>query len=73
MPGQAEIVPVFRKNLRVVGISVGSRHHFETMSAAIDKHTLKPVVDHVFPFDKVPDALREMKAATHFGKICVEF
>ena len=73
LPGQAEIVPVFRKNLRVVGISVGSRNHFETMSVAIDKHKLKPVVDHVFPFDKVPDALQEMKAATHFGKICIEF
>ena len=32
LPGQAEIVPVFRKNLRVVGISVGSRHHFTTTS-----------------------------------------
>lgn len=73
LPGQIDALPVFRKNLRVVGISVGSREHFAAMCAAIEKHALNPVVDRVFPFDRVPDALRLMQAGKHFGKICVEY
>ncbi len=73
LPGQIEAVPVFRKNLRVIGISVGSREQFEAMCRAIDAHKLKPAIDRTFAFDKVPDALRLMKSGEHFGKICVEF
>ena len=73
LPTQIEALTVFRKNLRVIGISVGSREQFEAMCRAIDEHKLKPVIDRSFPFDKVPDALRLMKSGEHFGKICVEF
>jgi NADPH:quinone reductase-like Zn-dependent oxidoreductase len=73
LPGQIEALPVFRKNLRVVGISVGSREQFEAMCHAIERHKVKPVIDRSFPFDQVPDALRLMKAGDHFGKICVTF
>jgi NADPH:quinone reductase-like Zn-dependent oxidoreductase len=73
LPTQIEALQVFRKNLRVIGISVGSREQFEAMCRAIHEHKLKPVVDRSFPFDKVPDALRLMKSGKHFGKICVEF
>jgi NADPH:quinone reductase-like Zn-dependent oxidoreductase len=73
LPTQIEALQVFRKNLRVIGISVGSREQFEAMCRAIDDHKLKPVVDRSFSFDKVPEALRLMKSGEHFGKICVEF
>lgn len=62
---------VFSKNLRILGISVGSREQFEDMCRHIDQWKLKPVVDQVFPFDKVPEALRLMEAGGHFGKIAV--
>jgi len=73
LPGQIEALPVFRKNLRVVGISVGSREQFEEMCQAIAQHKISPVVDRSFAFDAVPDALRLMKSGDHFGKICIEF
>lgn len=64
---------VFSKNLRVLGISVGSREHFDDMCAHIDRWGLKPVVDKTFPFEQVPDALRLMEAGGHFGKIVVRY
>jgi len=64
---------IFGKNLQILGISVGSRAMFEDMAAAIAKHDMHPVVDRVFPFDQVPEALRTMKAAGHFGKIVVDY
>jgi NADPH:quinone reductase-like Zn-dependent oxidoreductase len=73
LPGQVDALPVFRKNLRVTGITVGSRTMFEEMCRAIEGHKPKPAIDRLYPFDQVPDALRRMKSGEHFGKICVEF
>jgi len=64
---------IFGKNLHIHGISVGSREQFEAMNAFITQHKLKPVVDQVYPWLKVRDALKAMKDAGHFGKICLEF
>ena len=64
---------IFGKNLQILGISVGSRSMFERMAAAIVKHDLHPVIDEVFPFERIPDALETMKSAGHFGKIAVDF
>lgn len=71
---QEILVPViFGKNLRVIGISVGSRAQFEAMNKAIAEHKMKPVIDKVLPVSQVREALKTMQAASHFGKICVEF
>ena len=67
-------IPVlFGKNLRLLGITVGSRAQFDAMSAAIGKWKLKPVIDRVFPFSDVPSALKLMEAGGHFGKIVVKY
>ena len=64
---------VFGKNLHIHGISVGSREQFEDMANHVVKWNLKPVVDQVFPFTRVPDALRLMQAGGHFGKIAIDY
>jgi len=71
---QEILVPViFGKNLRIIGISVGSRAQFEAMNKAIAQHKIRPVIDKVLPVSQVREALKAMQAAGHFGKICVEF
>jgi NADPH:quinone reductase-like Zn-dependent oxidoreductase len=68
------MIPViFAKNLHIHGISVGSREQFDDMAAHIAQWKLKPVVDQVFAFDKLPTALRLMQAGGHFGKIVIAF
>ena len=70
---QILIPTLFSKNLHVIGLSVGSRKMFENMAAAIGHNRLKPVIDRTLDFSDVPDALRLMQQAGHFGKIAITF
>jgi len=70
---QIAMPTLFGKNLRMIGLSVGSREMFEQMVAAIDAAGMKPVIDRTFAFEETPEALRCMKGAGHFGKICIAY
>ena len=59
------------KGVRVQGIYVGSRQMFEAMNRAIALHGLRPVVDRVFPFEQVKEALRYLESGAHFGKVVI--
>lgn len=59
------------KQLRLQGIYVGSREMFEAMNRAVSLHQLRPVVDRVFPFEEVREALGCMESGSHFGKIVI--
>jgi NADPH:quinone reductase-like Zn-dependent oxidoreductase len=39
--------------------------------AGLEKGTLKPVIDRVFPFDQIVEAHRYLEASGQFGKIVV--
>jgi len=71
--GEFTNVPIFMKALRLIGVLVGSRIMFEEMNAALERAEMRPVIDRVFGFDEVKDALRYMKRGSHFGKIVVTF
>jgi NADPH:quinone reductase-like Zn-dependent oxidoreductase len=66
-------VMVLMKSIRLQGIFVGSREMFEAMNRAISLHNIKPVVDRVFSFDQIHEALQLMESGGHFGKIVVRF
>jgi len=59
------------KGVRLQGIYVGSREMFEEMNRAITLAGLRPVVDRVFTFGELHEALRYMESGAHFGKICI--
>ena len=59
------------KGVRIQGIFVGSREMFEAMNRAIALHSIKPVVDRVFSFEELPEALRYFETGAHFGKVVV--
>ena len=69
--GEVNPLPILMKNVRVQGIFVGSREMFEAMNRAIAIHHLRPVVDRVFAFDRIRDALRYLESGAHFGKVCL--
>ncbi len=60
-------------NMRLIGISVGSRKQFEDMNASFDLHRTEPVVDKVFAFGDLVPAMKHMQSGGHFGKIVVKF
>jgi NADPH:quinone reductase-like Zn-dependent oxidoreductase len=62
---------VVTRQVRLQGITVGSRDSFEAMARAIAQHRLRPVVDRVFPFEELPQALTYLASGAHFGKICI--
>lgn len=67
--GQVDPLPILMKSVCVQGIFVGSRTMFEDMNRAISLAQLRPVVDRVFPFEELREAMRYMESGAHFGKI----
>jgi len=70
--GTVNPIPVVMKGVTVQGIYVGSRVMFEAMNDAITVNKLKPVIDRVFPFAELPQALQHMESGAHFGKIVLK-
>ncbi|MBI2810868.1 MAG: NAD(P)-dependent alcohol dehydrogenase [Candidatus Melainabacteria bacterium] len=70
--GEINPMPILMKNIRLQGIYVGSREMFEHMLKAMTLHKSKPIIDRVFNFDQVKDALKHMESGAHFGKIVIK-
>ncbi len=60
---------LFWKQLSIFGTSMGTEDEFLSMLDFIHKHKIKPVVDQVFPFEKVNEAFKKMEEGRQFGKI----
>ena len=67
-----QLTSILMRNLRLQGIVVGSRAIFEDMNKAIERKELRPVIDRVYPFEKLPEALQYLRTGKHFGKICLQ-
>jgi D-arabinose 1-dehydrogenase-like Zn-dependent alcohol dehydrogenase len=69
-----ELGRVVTQAIKLVSATCGSRDMFEDMVRAIDQHELTPAIDdHVYAFDELVPAMKAMKEARHFGKICLDF
>jgi NADPH:quinone reductase-like Zn-dependent oxidoreductase len=68
----AQLGRVVTRQVRLQGITVGHRDGFEGMLRALEQHRMKPVVDRVYPFEALKEALGYLKSGKHFGKICVK-
>jgi NADPH:quinone reductase-like Zn-dependent oxidoreductase len=62
---------VITRQVRLQGVTVGHRDGFEAMLRAIDQHRVKPVVDRVFAFAELKDAMAYLKSGAQFGKVCI--
>ncbi|MBA3633651.1 MAG: NAD(P)-dependent alcohol dehydrogenase [Acidobacteria bacterium] len=75
LAGKGEFNPtsILMKTVKMQGIFVGSRQMFEQLNLMLCQHNhLKPVIDKVFGFNEVKDALKYMESGSHFGKIVVK-
>ena len=66
-------VALLMNSIRLQGIYVGSRAMFERLNRALEFHRIRPVIDKVFPWTEIKEALRYMGSQQHFGKICLKF
>lgn len=69
----AALGPIVTRQVRLQGISCGSRDGLEAMLRAIDQHRLQPPIDRVFAFEELHPALAHLATGTHFGKVCLRF
>lgn len=64
---------IVTRKVRLQGITVGHRDSFEAMTRAIAQHQVKPVIDRVFAFEELKEAMEYLRQGKHFGKICIRF
>jgi NADPH:quinone reductase-like Zn-dependent oxidoreductase len=70
--GSINPLDIFRRQVRVRGIPVGSRASFEAMNRAIAVNRIRPVIDRSFPWTEVAAAMRYLESGAHFGKVVLE-
>ena len=68
-PGEIDPVHVLLSGVTLSGKEVGSREMFAAMNRSLAHSRIKPVVDKVFAFDQLADALGELGTGKHFGKL----
>lgn len=54
------------------GILVGSVAQFKDMNRAISAHRIQPVVDRVFKFEELKEALEYLDSQKHVGKVVIK-
>ncbi|WP_437801330.1 zinc-dependent alcohol dehydrogenase family protein [Sorangium sp. So ce693] len=69
---EVSIPTLFSNQIRISGISIGSRADQEDMIRAIEANRLKPAIDRSFPLHGIADAFRHYESQRHFGKVCLE-
>lgn len=62
---------IVTRQVRLQGVTVGHRDGFEAMIRAIDQHQVQPVVDRVFDFEDLKEAMAYLKSGAQFGKVCI--
>ena len=70
--GELDPRQLFYKQLSIFGTTMGTRDEFLSMIDFMESRKMKPVIDQVLPFAKLPDALQRLESAEQFGKIVLE-
>lgn len=70
--GPISTVAIMGKQLKVIGLTVGSRRHQLDLVRAIDVAGYRPVIDSHFPLERLADAFRHQASNSHFGKIVID-
>lgn len=69
---ETDLRTLYWNQLTVLGSTMGSTRDFEQMLAAVTVNRLRPIIDEVFPLDRVRDAMAKMEEARQFGKIVLK-
>ncbi len=69
--GEVPTAALMWKNVRLVGVTVGSIADQCAMVDALETNGIRPVIDRTFPLAETADAFRHQASGQHFGKICV--
>ena len=62
---------ILARRANVQGISVGSTQMFEALNRALSVSGIRPVIDKVFGFDEVHEAIRYYESGAKVGKVVI--
>lgn len=65
------VTSVLMRQLRLIGVYVGSQAMMQAMHRAIELSQMKPVVGKVFPILETIEAYRYLEQGRHFGKLVI--
>lgn len=63
---------VVTRAVRLQGVTVGGRDDFMAMCSAMARVQMRPVVDSVWAFEQLHQAMDHLKSGAHFGKVCLQ-
>ncbi|MDW8295239.1 MAG: zinc-binding dehydrogenase, partial [Aquificaceae bacterium] len=69
---QIDIRYVFVREIELLGVYMGPRADLFKIAELFERGLLKPVVDRVFPIEKVREAHSYLEASKHFGKVVLK-
>ncbi|MDQ3002795.1 MAG: zinc-binding dehydrogenase [Fibrobacterota bacterium] len=71
-PQELPLRKLFWRQLSLLGSTMGSPQEFMEMVRFVEEKQIRPVVDGVYPFEQVDEALRRMDNAGQFGKLVLK-
>jgi len=60
---------VFFKSLSILGSTMGGAHELATVLSLVAAGRLRPVVDRVYPLERIAEAHRRLESREGFGKV----
>jgi NADPH:quinone reductase-like Zn-dependent oxidoreductase len=63
---------IFRKQLSILGTTMGTDEEFHLMINFVDRHKIFPVIDRIYPIQEIESAFKEMENKNQFGKIVLK-
>jgi NADPH:quinone reductase-like Zn-dependent oxidoreductase len=66
-----ETATIYNSIASIRVVAAGNRAHFTALNRAIALHTMRPVIDRVFPFAETVAAFRHLESGEGFGKIVI--
>ncbi len=62
---------IITRQVRLQGVTVGHRDGFEAMIRSIEQHKVRPIIDRVFGFEELKEAMVYLRSGRQFGKVCI--
>lgn len=67
----AELQRIFFTELRVQGVTMGTRADLEALLAFLERTGVRPVIDSTVPLERAADGLARLASGEHVGKVVV--
>ncbi len=69
LPSKIDLYRMFWNHLTLQGTTMGNDHEFMEMLAFMGKHQIRPIVDSIRPFSKLPESFADILLPNKVGKI----